>query len=167
MCALKLDTKSYDFHALEKKYSGFRAPAFKIMIEGKDIVTKEYMGIGELTVENSIDKASIFNFTVINGYEMQKSSFKWVEDYLTVGKKIEIKLGYIDKFETVFEGYITNVKFQFIKGEVPTMLISGMDASFLMMKGKKSFIWSKKKHSDIVTDVGKKYGFKVGAQLGR
>ena len=161
MCALKLDTKSYDFSSLEKKYSGFKAPAFKISIEGKDIVTKEYMGVSHLDVENSIDKASSFSFSVINSYEMQKSSFKWVDNYLTVGKKVEIKLGYVDKFETVFEGYITNVKFQFSRGEVPTVVVSGMDSLFLLMKGKKSFIWSKKKHSDIVSEVAKKYGLKT------
>lgn len=157
---IKLDTKSYDFHSLEKKYSGFNGPAVKVLIDGKDIVNKEYMAIGEISVESSIDKADGFYFTIINAYEMDKSSFKW-EKYFVAGNKIEIKFGYIDKFSTVFEGYITQVKYEFLGGEVPKVIISGMDASFLMMKGKKSLIWTKKKHSDIVSEIIKKYKLKA------
>ncbi|MCT4593114.1 MAG: contractile injection system protein, VgrG/Pvc8 family [Anaeromicrobium sp.] len=159
--SLKLDTKSYDFHSLEKKYSGFNGPAFKILIDGKDVVNKEYMAIGEICVDSSIDKADGFYFTVINSYEMDKSSFKWSDKYFVAGNKIEIKFGYIDKFVTVFEGYITRVKYEFLQGEVPKVVLSGMDASFLMMKGKKSLIWTKKKHSDIVSEIGKKYKLKT------
>ncbi|WP_432666839.1 contractile injection system protein, VgrG/Pvc8 family [Wukongibacter baidiensis] len=161
MCSLKLDTSKYDFHSLENKYNGFGVPAFKIMIEGKDVVQKEHMGIGEIVVETSINKADIFSFSVINAYEMDKSQFKWTDDYFVVGKKVEIKIGYIDKFFTVFDGYITSVKYESIKGEGPAVVVSGMDSSFLMMKGRKSFIWTKKKHSDIVSEIAKKYKLKT------
>ncbi|MCT4604687.1 MAG: hypothetical protein N4A64_01075 [Marinisporobacter sp.] len=156
----KLDTKNYNFLSLEKKYNEFHGPSVKILIEGKDIVQKEFMGIGEIFVETSIDKADWFSFSVVNGYEIDKNQFKWEKD-LTVGNKIEIKFGYVDKFYTVFEGYITSTRYEFLQNEGPTIIVSGMDSSFLMMKGKKSFIWTKKKHSDIVKEVAKRYGLKT------
>lgn len=161
MSNLKIDDKSYEFATLEKKYSGFRAPAYKIFINGKDVVQKEHIGIEEIYVENSIDKADFFSFTVVNAYKFDKSIFEWQENALTIGSKIEIKFGYIDKFNTIFEGYITSVKYDFSQREGASIIVSGMDASFLMMKGKKSFLWLKKKHSDIVDELAKKYKLKA------
>lgn len=161
MAALKIDSKKYDFMKLNSKYDDFSAPALKIMVEGKNIVTKEFMAITSLIVETSIEEADIFSFTISNAYNAEQMSFKWVEDYFTPGNKVEISMGYIDKLLLVMEGIITSVRMTIGSEGVPTIEISGMDSSFLMMKGKKSFIWTKKKHSDIVTEIGKKYGLKV------
>lgn len=164
MCSLKLGTNTYEFASLESKYLQFQAPAFKILIEGTDIVQKECMGIGEVSVESSIDKASFFSFSLLNSYEIDKNSFKWIKDYFDLGNKIEIKLGYVDKLFTVFEGYITAVKYDFSLDEGVSVIVSGMDASFLMMKGKKSDIWLNKKHSDIVSEIAGKYGLSTEVQ---
>lgn len=161
MGSLKLDTSSYEFSSLEKKYSNFRAPAFKILVDGKDIVQKEMMGIDNLSIESSINKADIFSFTVVNAYKYDKNNFSWVDSILKPGSKVEIKLGYVDKFVSVFDGYITGVTFEFSRNSGANLVVSGMDASFLMMKGKKSFIWTKKKHSDIVSEIAKKYKLKT------
>lgn len=164
MCALKLDTNSYKILGLEKKYLGFHSPAFKVLINGTDIVEKENMAIGEILVENSIDKASFFSFSVLNAYEFDKSSFKWNKDYLIPGNKIEIKFGYVDKFVSVFEGYITSIKYDFSLTDGTGIFVYGMDASFLMMKGKKSDIWLNKKHSDIVSEIAGRYSLSTEVQ---
>lgn len=161
MAALKIDSKKYDFMKLNSKYDDFSAPALKIMVEGKNIVTKEFMAITSLVVETSIDEADIFSFTISNAYDAEQMSFKWVDAYFKPGNKVEISMGYIDKLLLVMEGIITSIRMTIGSEGVPTIEIAGMDSSFLMMKGKKSFIWTKKKHSDIVSEIGKKYGLKV------
>lgn len=161
MAAFKLDSKKYDYLKMSKQYDNFSAPALKIFVEGKDIINKESMAITSTFVETSTEEADAFAFTISNAYDLEKMSFKWVDQYFKPGNKVEIKMGYIDKLITVMEGVITGVR-MFIGTEgVPTIEVNGMDKSFLMMKGKKSFIWTKKKHSNIVSEIGKKYGFKT------
>jgi len=161
--AFKLDSKKYDYLKMSKDYDSFSAPALKIMVEGKDIINKEAMAITTAYVETSTDEADAFGFTVSNAFDLEKMAFNWVDDYFKPGSKVEIKMGYIDKLVTVMEGLITAVRMSIGPDGVPTIEVTGMDASFLMMKGKKSYIWTKKKHSDIVSDIGKKYGLKVTA----
>lgn len=159
--AYKLDTGSYDFGSLEKKYSEFRAPSFKILVDGKDIVQKDKVGISEVIVENCADKSDMASFKVINAYVPSKMQFLWQSDYFTLGKKLEVKCGYMGKDTSIFEGYITNVQFEYTDTHGAVVTVEGLDASFLMMKGQKSAIWSKKKHSAIVEEIGKAYKLKT------
>lgn len=73
MAALKIDSKKYDFMKLNSKYDDFSAPALKIMVEGKNIVTKEFMAITSLVVETSIEEADIFSFTISNAYDAEQN----------------------------------------------------------------------------------------------
>lgn len=159
--AYKLDTGSYDFGSLEKQYSNFRAPSFKVLVDGKDIIQKGKLGISEVTVENCVDKSDLATFKVVNAYKPDKMDFQWKDDYFKLGKKLEIKYGYTGKELSVFEGYITNVEYEFTNQNGSIVTVEGMDSSFLMMKGKKSEIWSKKKHSDIVSEIAKNYKLKA------
>lgn len=161
MSGFSLDTSKYDYMKLSKNYDEFSAPAFKILVEGKDIVQKEYMAIERIKVETSVEEADMFSFNIVNGFDLEKFSFAWDEDYFKPGSKVEIKLGYIDKLKTVIEGVITSVEFNIESGSAPTIRVYGMDTSFLMMKGKKTRIWSKKKHSEIVEAISKNYNLKA------
>jgi len=160
LASLKLETKSYEFLKLEDQYMNLDTPAFEISVEGKDIVEKEYMAISNLSVETSIKASDFATFDILNAYDYDESFFKWTDKYLVVGKKIEIKFGYVDKLLTVFEGYITKVSYEFQEGEGPALKIYCMDPAFLMMKGKKTKIWAKKKHSDIVKEIAGNYKLK-------
>lgn len=161
MAGLKLDTKSYAFLKLEDQYMDLNTPAFEILIEGKDIVEKEYMAVSSLSIDTSVKSSDYASFEILNAYDYDDSYFRWTDKYLVVGKKIEIKLGYVDKLATVFEGYVTNVSYAFQEGQGPVVKVSCMDAAFLMMKGKKTKIWAKKKHSDIVKEIAGNYKLKA------
>lgn len=159
MSNLKLSTEKYTFQALEDKYRGFLAPAFQIMIEGKNI-QKESMIISSVKVEMSVQStADSFSFTIANAFDYASREFNsaWIEDYFTPAKSVEIKMGYVDKLETVMVGVITKVTYEYPKNGYPTIQVSGMDLSFVMMRGKKIVDWSGKKFSDIVSEIGKQY----------
>ncbi|BEP29031.1 phage late control D family protein [Helicovermis profundi] len=157
MTAFKIDKTKYDFMKLLKKYGDMGAPAFKVLIDGTDIVLKEYMAITKITVETNIDKADFVQFIVSNAYEVDKSSFKWTDKYFLPGKKVEIKLGYVDKFETVFIGVITSATFSIGENSTPNIIVGCMDKSFLMMKGKKYKLWTKMSYSEVVSKIAGNY----------
>jgi len=161
MGKFKLDDKEYDIGKLEKKYDSFKVATYEISIGGKDITKKAQLVISKLTVENSIDAASLCKFNILNAYDYEAEKFKYIDDYFVVNKEIEVKAGYLDKVEIIFAGIITNVDFNLAGGSSPKIDVVCMDKSTLMMKAKKSKIWNKKKHSEIVKEIAGNYSLKV------
>lgn len=135
-------------------------PTFDIIIDGTNTNEKGVV-IESINVETSIKKADSFEFKVSNAFEYEELRFKWVEDFFTPGKPIEIKMGYDKENKTVFEGFITLVSFAYSDKGQAMVNVSGMDASIKLMKGKKSFSWEKKKYSDVVSEIAKQYSLKT------
>ncbi|GAA0377054.1 phage late control D family protein [Bacillus horti] len=163
MSNLKLSTKTYSFQQLEEKYRGFLAPAFQILVEGSNIQL-EGMVLSNVKVSTSIQAtADTFSFTVSNAFDFGKREFdsSWINKYFSPTKSVEIKMGYVDRFETVMEGIITKISYEYPKNGHPSIHVTGMDLSFLMMRGKKIKSWSDKSYSEIVTEIGGDYSLKL------
>lgn len=157
---LKIDQNDYKLEDIESKYTSFYTPNYDILIDGSSIKDLDAM-VNRLTVETSTTKADSFTFHVFNAFDHEKSEFKWIDEFFTPGKSIEIKMGYGDTKETVFEGNITSVSFDFSDSDPPEVIVSGMDISFKMMKGTKSFSWEKKKYSEVVSEIATNYTSKT------
>lgn len=155
---VKFDNTTYSHDALEKKYNHFFAPAFEVLIDETNL-EQESIAISNMKVQTSIEaKADSFSFTVDNAFDPVKREFLWLDRFFAVGKYIEIKLGYIDKLVTVFYGLITSVELDYPASQIPNITVSGMDISFLMMKGVHSNSWKDKKDSDVIKRLASKYG---------
>jgi len=162
MADLKLDTQTYTFDALEAKYSEFFSPIFEISVDGTDMTNE--IAVDTIKVETTTDsKADSFTFQVINSFDLVKRDFLWLKDKFVPGISIDIKMGYVDKLIPVFSGYITSVSVEFPEKGTPILNVSGMDISFLLMKGAKSMSWEKKKYSDVVKQIGALYGATIVA----
>ncbi|MCD6482268.1 MAG: phage late control D family protein [Candidatus Izimaplasma sp.] len=161
MANFKIDNTKYEIMKAMDKYSDFNAPAYKILIQGTDIVTKEYMAITKVEVETNTKEADFASFVVSNAYDRSKAVFEWSDKYFLPGEKVEIKMGYVDKLETVFIGVISSVTFSIGDESTPNVIIGCMDKSFLMMKAKKYKLWYGDTYSDIVKAIGSDYKFNV------
>ncbi|MBP3961287.1 phage late control D family protein [Paenibacillus lignilyticus] len=161
MADVKFDNSTYQFDSLEQKYRNFFAPAFEIVIDGNSMI-RQSVAISSVKVNTTVNqKADSFHFTVQNAFDPVRREFQWINSFLAVGKYVEIKMGYTDKLETVFYGIITSVDLEYPSDGNPTVSVSGMDISFLMMKGSHSNSWKEKKDSDVVKVIGAKYGAKL------
>jgi phage protein D len=159
MATLSLESSTFTYDDLAKKYKEFFAPAYLITVDGAKL--SDNIAISTIRVETSIDgTADSFSFRVTNAYDVTKNDFQWLTEF-TLGKAIDISLGYVDKFTPVFTGFITSVVVDFPEDGAPGLIVRGMDFSYLMMKGTKSRSWNKKKYSDIVEEIAKTYGAKV------
>jgi phage protein D len=147
-----------DLINLEKKYGNFYAPNFLIEIDDKDI--KSYGAeVNSVTVDNVLDNADAFNFSVNNPYDPSNNEFKWLSGgNFEVGKNVTIKMGYGSNLEMMILGIITAIKYSFPAGGASQIEVSGYDLSHLMMKGKKSGSWDKKKDSDVISTIASSYG---------
>ena len=146
------------FESLESKYGDFNAPEADILIEGQ-LARLSNMAIEWVDVEQTTDaQADIARFSVSNGYIWSESRMQWVGSTIAVGKKLQIKLGYADKKSLVFDGIITGYTVDFPSNGSPSIVVTAMDRSFLMMKTAHSKVWNKMKDSDVVRQIAGNYG---------
>ncbi|CAG7638798.1 hypothetical protein PAESOLCIP111_03978 [Paenibacillus solanacearum] len=158
MSEVQLGTDQHMFDDLEKKYRNFVAPAFKLLIDHQDAV-REGMAVTNLTVElTTSQEADSVTFTVGNAYNPVTRDFEWLERMLTLGRTLEVHMGYTDRLTPIFFGYITAVNIRFPAGGTPQLTVTGMDLSFKMMRGRSAKSWANKKITDIVKEVGQQYG---------
>lgn len=154
MSQLKLDNKSYQYEELAKKYNNFHRPHFKIVIDGQEI-SEEGIGVSSLSVYTSIErKSGSCVFTISNGFDPLTGTFRWIDNILVPGKKVEVSIGYYSKIELVFGGIITSLHVDY---HLRSIEVTALDISFLMMRGTSSTSWEKKRHSDIVKEIANKY----------
>lgn len=157
MSELTLSTDSHTFEKLRQKYSNFHSPVLEILIGGKKLISELGIAVTKTTINSSLDgKADTFSFSVTNAFDPAEWEFRWVDDYLVPGKEIEIQLGYGSELSSLFFGHITAISFSC--EDNPTITVKGMDKSFLLMVDNKSTTWNEKKYSDIVKELGQKYG---------
>ena len=157
MGELVLDSSTHTFSEMEDKYQHYLAPGYEVYIEGSGL-TASGVGVTSVTVDTSVEKADTFSFAVGNAFNVESRQFEWVNTYFTVGKKVEIKMGYVDTMETVFSGLVTSTRFDFPQDGPPRVIVSGMDKSFKMMKGIKSRSWLDKTHSDVASIIASENG---------
>lgn len=155
--SIKIDEfEELDYAKIEEKYRNFYAPTFVVKLEGQQALGQG-MEIPEVNVTNPINEADQFSFSVNNAFDPIKKDFKWLDEFFTPGRSVEISMGYTDRLEPMLFGQIRSVKFNFPAGGLPSLEVSGLDISHGMMEGKKSESWKDVKDSDVVREIAKKY----------
>jgi len=151
--AITLDESAYTFDQLARKYNHFFAPTVTIKIDGTNLNLK-HVPVSSIQVTSTTGpKADSFQFRIENGYNALDRKFDWVGSTVRVGKTITIELGYKDKFEEVFDGYVTGITLDYPDDGNPSVIVRGMDRSMFMMRGVHSKLWNDKKVSDVVRDI--------------
>lgn len=157
MAEVKLPTGTKTYDDLDQKYSSFLAPAATVTLNGQDA---EAAGMAftsvRVTTSTSVDTDTVI-VSIANAYNEVERKFLWTDKF-KLGNTIEVALGYLDKLTTVFSGIITAVNYQFPREGTPAVVLTGMDASFKMMRGQKFETWQDKKVSDVVKQIAGNYG---------
>ena len=145
---------------LSDRHGGFFVPAFVVLVGGSDLVREEAIGVTQVEVDLSLNKAGQFRFTVSNTFDLESHEFrsghdKFVFEIIKFGAPVEIKMGYGDhkRLPTILRGTIKEISTSFSEGASPEISVSGMDAAFKMTLGKKSNNWEKAKDSDVVREI--------------
>lgn len=144
-----------NFTALEKKYANFYAPAFEILVEGKNL-REMGLEITSVKVDQMLEGADYFTFEINNMFDLGQG----LKPLLPVGKKVSIRMGYGRQLEPVLTGVITSMTTQFQAAHSPRLVVTGFDLSYPMTKGMGSDSWDRVQHSDVAVRIAEKYGLK-------
>jgi hypothetical protein len=110
---------------IAKKYRNFLAPKNQIIINNEDILEKYGIEASAISVEETIEGLSKFNFTV-NDPQLLRMNNKLFK----LNKNVVIKMGYTNTLETMIEGKIESVKSFFPSNEPPHIEVYGRAKNF-------------------------------------
>lgn len=145
---------------LEAQHRNFYAPAFQIKVDGVDLLSDLFMEIASVEVDNTLQGADRFSFTVNSSFNVQYREFDHLEDVFGFGNVVDISMGYQDvrSLTPMLRGIITSVQTSFPAGGLPQITVSGYDMTYPMTKGKGSRNWERKKDSEVAALVADEYG---------
>lgn len=130
---------SHTYDQLKEQYLDFAHPRACVLLGDKEFNSaSKGMVVDEIHVELSSGyEASVASFRLYDVYESSTGKFKFdkVKRELVMGNSVTIQLGYLDRLETVFVGFISAVAFGFEPGGLPYIEISAMDVKGVMMGG--------------------------------
>jgi phage protein D len=156
---------SQDITALQQSHGNFFTPAFKILVDGKDLLTNYYMEIASVQVDNTLKGADRFSFTVNSTFNFENREFQHLKDTFELGKPVEIYMGYTgnQSLTLMLRGMITAVQTSFPSSGLPQINVSGYDLSYPMTLGKQSENWSDRTDTEVVKLIAAKHGLDVKA----
>ena len=147
---------------LSEKYRNYLAPEAVVWINGRKLSERQVY-FTELTVEQSLDAASSFSFTVSDAIDMEFEPRH--ADLFRFGDLVEIHIGYADsaspkgELSLLFRGVITAVNWNFGEERYLDISVEGQDHSFLLMKhkheqpGSGEASWNDRLASEIVEEI--------------
>lgn len=129
----------YTYKDLQDKYADFAHPRARVVLGDTpfDSVSAK-MAVNDIHVEvTSGYEASVASFRLFDSYDPSTGKFFYekVKKQVMMGNSVRVELGYLDRLETVFVGFISGVGFGFEPGGLPYIEINAMDVKGLMMGG--------------------------------
>ena len=148
-----MDWGTYTFDALDKKYDGFSAPFFEIIIGGKKLFEKEII-VTSLEVEQSADgTAGGCSFVIDGTYNFEQS--RWENQALDIvkpGAELQIRGGYVRDKE-LFYGFIDDYSIEYQEDEAPRLTVTGLDGLGYLMSFREPMYGGKKQAAEIVKSI--------------
>ena len=148
-----MDSGSYKFKDLDKKYDGFSAPAYEISVGGTTLENSKVQ-ISTLEVEISCDgRAGGCSFQVEGQYDQENQ--RWLNNVtktIKPGAEIEIKGGYVKK-KLLFYGYVDDYTLDFNTEGAPNISVTGLDGLGYLMSLREPLYAGKKKPAEIVKEI--------------
>lgn len=141
----------------------FYVPHFQLKIRGRPQGQEVVQDILSVSYTDSIDEIDSFQITISN-WDPQKRVFQYSDDDLfDPGKEVELWMGYYgkDRLRLMIRGEITNLQPSFPSGGGPTLSISGLNLIHKLRTEQQSFVYEKKKDSQIAKTIAGRLGLDI------
>ena len=154
---------TYEYEALREKYGFFEGAAIVIRVNDRELTSfKKGFPVGDVVIDlTSGYEASIAEYSIYDVYDLAQNEFLFerVKQYILLGSKIEIELGYKAVTTRVFHGLITRVNFIYDTDGIPCIRVTAMDVKGIMMAGSYDRQLRATNYSDAVTEILKRTAY--------
>ena len=126
-------------------------PTFSIVIENDPFPRDIGAHVVSITVDDDVTLPGMFSFDLV-GSDDRKAS--WVDsDVFSIGRSVEIKLGYDGDPATVIKGQITALEPEFGVDHLPNLTVRGYDRLHWLQRGRQTRTFIKQKDSDAAETI--------------
>lgn len=152
----------YTYEQLQEKYLDFSHPRARVLLGDTAFDSaKTGMILDDIHVEvTSGYEASVASFRLYDSYDPSTGKFFYnkLKSQVMMGNSVTVQLGYLDKMETVFVGFISGVAFGFEPRGLPYIEVNAMDIKGLMMGGSYATALTATTYSAAVKEVLERTG---------
>jgi phage protein D len=129
------------------------APESKLLINDAEIPPELKADVLEVTVLQHVEGPSSFDLS-LNIVNPQNSQLRWIDDArVQPGNKLEIRLGYLDRFETLIVGEITALHAKYLNAQAAKLHVQGFDRLHRLRRGRKVRSFTAQKDSQIAATL--------------
>lgn len=126
-----------DYKSLKEKYGDFAYPRVSLSVGGKEFQDNQAkLVLSDVTVDLGVGyEASVMTYSIYNVYDRASRSYQTdkFKDYALLGSRAELSMGYGDRLEKIFVGFISQVRFVGQQGQMHHVEVQAMDVKGLMM----------------------------------
>lgn len=152
-------TATYQYEDLVKAYDNFLAPALEIYVDNKkdNVLDKGKITVDSIQITLSAEEVSGLSFQVVNAFDPVSSSIKEdIKKCFSVGKVLEVALGYGSNLTNVFKGYVNEFRVSY-QGP-PVVSVTAVDVRKLLMENSRiDYQHSGTSYDDILKKILKNY----------
>ena len=138
-------------------------PAYDVLIDGTSFAVSFAGDLRRITVEDDLALPAMFSVELA-GSDDGKGELPWLDDKaVTIGGRVEVKLGYAGSIDSVIKGSIAALEPEFVAGRPPVLRLRGYDARQSLQRGTRTRSFVNSKDSDIASKIGQDAGLTVDA----
>lgn len=150
------------YAGLQEKYYGFSNPRASVVLGGRALDSAgKGMVVDEVHVElTSGYEASMASFRIYDVFDPSSGQFFFsrLKKEALLGNSVELSLGYLDRLERVFVGFVSGVAFGFESQDLPYIEITALDVKGVMMGGSYAAALTAATYSAAVKEVLQRTG---------
>ena len=136
-------------------------PSVEVKINGTLMPLETAAYLVALTVDDSVELPGMFTIELVDIDNLKKKK-SWVDDpQFEIGAKVEVRMGYSNKLETVLNGEITALEPAFAFDRLPSLTVRGYDRRHRLQRGRKTRTFVQQKDSDIFSQIVVEAGLKA------
>ena len=130
-------------------------PGFKVLVADRELPAETALDIIDVKVCDYVEGASVFTVR-FNIWDASRQELKWIDDtLLSEGAQVEVRIGFVDHFQTLIIGEITAIEPEFHQNEAPTLVIHGYDHLHRFRRGRKTRSFINAKDSEIAEQIAR------------
>lgn len=131
--------QTLSYQDLQDKYLDFNHPRAAVYLGDKIFTDSgDHMVLNDIHIElTSGFEASVASFRIYDVYDPKTGKFRYddVRKQVMMGNAVTITMGYLDRLEVVFVGFISGVAFGYELDSIPYIEVTAMDVKGIMMGG--------------------------------
>lgn len=136
-------------------------PTYGVLVNGAEMPPAAAADLLSVAIEDDVEAPGMFELRLVN-WDMDRLAVSWADDDLFAeGNEVAVRMGYVDRLETLIVGEVTGLEPEFRAEDVPLLTVRGYDRRHRLIRGRRSRTFTQAKDSDVAREIAGDAGLKA------